>query len=359
MRILIVTDAWHPQVNGVVRTLTAMRDELRRMGDDVQMLTPEGFRSLPCPTYPEIPLALVGPRAVARVVEQFLPCAIHIATEGPLGLAARRFCLRRGLPFTTAVHTRFPEYVEARFRIPAAWLYPLLRRFHRHSSVVMAPTPTVVRHVNDHGFQNVKLWGRGVDTDHFKPGQPALIPGKRPILLCVGRVAIEKNIEAFLDLDLDGTKVVVGDGPMLDELKRRYPDVVFVGAKHGEELVTYYNAADVFVFPSRTDTFGLVMLEALACGTPVAALPVIGPLDVITDTRVGCLHEDLGTAVRTALALDRAACRAFAEQRSWNACARVFRSYLHEIDPALIGGGTPEISGAASTGDQCAPAPPR
>lgn len=336
MRILIVTDAWHPQVNGVVRTLSAMRDELGRLGDEVHVLSPDGFTSVPCPTYPEIRLALAGPGGVARAVQRFLPCAIHIATEGPLGLAARRFCVKRGLPFTTAFHTRFPEYIEARFRIPADWTYPLVRWFHARSSVVMAPTPTVVADLEGRGFKNVRLWGRGVDTALFKPGPKAEITGDGKVLLYVGRVAVEKNIEAFLDLTVPGRKVVVGDGPLLAELRRRHPDAVFAGAKQGAELVSYYNAADVFVFPSRTDTFGLVMLEALACGVPVAAYPVMGPRDVVTDPSAGCLHDDLAEAVRGALTRDPAGCRAFAEQRSWSACAQTFRSYLHEFEPRLL-----------------------
>lgn len=344
MRILIVTDAWYPQINGVVRTLTAMRDHLTAMGDEVHVLAPEGFRSLPCPTYPEIRLALAGPGAIAKVVRGFLPCAIHIATEGPLGFAARRFCTARGLPFTTAFHTRFPEYVEARFRIPAARIYPLLRWFHGRSDTVMAPTPTVVENLKERGFKNVKLWGRGVDVGLFKPGPKAEIatkaktsaPAAHPVLLYVGRVAVEKNIEAFLALDIEGTKVVVGDGPMIGQLKKRFPETHFVGAKHGAELVSYYNAADAFVFPSRTDTFGLVMLEALACGAPVAAYPVMGPRDVITDPAVGCLDDDLATAVARALTLDRNACRAFAEARSWPVAAKVFRSYLSEFEPGVL-----------------------
>jgi glycosyltransferase involved in cell wall biosynthesis len=346
VRVLIVTDAWSPQVNGVVRTLTAMRDELRRRGDEVHMLTPEGFRSVPCPTYPEIPLCLAGPGAVARVVERFLPCAIHIATEGPLGLAARRCCLRRGLPFTTAFHTRFPEYVAARFHVPADWVYPAMRWFHRHSSVVMAPTPTVAGNLTERGFKNVRIWGRGVDTDLFKPGLKTDIAGDGPVMLYVGRVAVEKNIAAFLNLDAPGTKVVVGDGPMIEALRERFPDTVFVGAKFGADLASYYNAADVFVFPSLTDTFGLVMLEALACGVPVAAYPVMGPRDVIIDPRTGILDDDLARAVRAALTLDRADCRAFAEQRSWSASAATFRSYLHEFDPAQI-----SAADRAETGD--------
>lgn len=353
MRILIVTDAWYPQVNGVVRTLTAMRDQLRDMGDEVHMLAPDGFKSVPCPTYPEIRLALAGPGAVARVVSQFLPCAIHIATEGPLGLAARRFCLRRGLPFTTAFHTRFPEYVEARFRIPASWTYPAMRWFHGHSSVVMAPTPTVVDSLKERGFANVRLWGRGVDVDLFKPGPKAQVPGldaaAGPVLLYVGRLAVEKNIGAFLDLDVAGSKLVVGDGPMIDALRQRYPATHFVGAKHGAELVGYYNAADVFVFPSLTDTFGLVMLEALACGVPVAAYPVMGPRDVITEARAGALDTDLAGAVKNALGRDPAGCVAFARARSWRAAAETFRGYLHEFEPERL------LDGAARAAEAAAP----
>lgn len=341
MRVLIVTDAWLPQINGVVRTLRATSEQLRRAGHEVHLLTPEGFTSIPCPTYPEIRLALAGPGAVARVVERFLPCAIHIATEGPLGLAARRFCLRRGLPFTTAFHTRFPEYVEARFGIPADRTYRLVRWFHRHSRAVMAPTPTVRQNLIDRGFRNVRLWGRGVDTDLFKPGPAAAVPGDRPVLLYVGRIAVEKNVRAFLRLSHPGTKLVVGDGPMLGRLRAEFPGVHFVGARHGEDLVSYYNAADVMVFPSRTDTFGLVMLEALACGVPVAALPVMGPKDVITDPRVGCLDDDLEAAVAKALTLNPADCRAFAETRSWAACAETFRSLLCEFEPSLIGAAPP------------------
>jgi len=336
VRVLIVTDAWYPQINGVVRTLSAMRDEMTRMGDEIYMLTPEEFTSLPCPTYPEIRLAIAGPGAVAQVVQQFLPCAIHIATEGPLGLAARCLCVKRSLPFTTAFHTRFPEYIEARLKIPADWIYPLLRWFHGRSSIVMAPTPLVVRNLSDRGFHNVRLWGRGVDVDLFKPGPKAHVPGEGPVLLYVGRIAVEKNIAAFLDMKAEGTKVVVGDGPMIDELRNKHPEAHFVGSQHGHDLVSYYNAADVFVFPSRTDTFGLVMLEALACGVPVAAFPVMGPKDVITDETAGCLNVDLVIATTTALGLNRADCRAFALQRSWTESANNFRSYLHELEQHLL-----------------------
>ncbi|MTI11462.1 glycosyltransferase family 4 protein [Curvivirga aplysinae] len=341
MRILIITDAWYPQINGVVRTLSSMQEELIKMGNDVRMVTPEAYKTVPCPTYPEIRLSLVTPKAIEKVVKKFMPCAIHIATEGPLGLAARSYCRKKKLPFTTAFHTRFPEYVEARFRIPENWIYPVMRWFHKHSTNVMAPTPTVVENLRAHKFHNACLWGRGVDVDLFKPGPKAALPKDKiqkdkPILLSVGRIAVEKNIAAFLDLDIDANKVVVGDGPMMNELVRKYPDVIFVGAKHGEELVSYYNCADAFIFPSLTDTFGLVMLEALACGTPVAAYPVMGPKDVITDPTAGCLDHDLKTAVLKALGLKREDCRKFAEKQSWKASAETFRSYLHEFDPKLI-----------------------
>lgn len=329
MRILIVTDAWYPQINGVVRTLDTMRGLLTAGGDEVRLVSPKGFRSLPCPTYPEIRLALAGPGDIAALADTFRPNAIHIATEGPLGLAARRYCVVRGLPFTSAFHTRFPEYVAARFRIPADAIYPLMRWFHARSSTVMAPTPTVVDNLHARRFRNVRLWGRGVDTELFRPGPAAPLDARGPVLLYVGRVAVEKNIAAFLDLETIGTKVVVGDGPMLGSLRRRYPETVFVGAKHGADLIAWFNTADVFVFPSRTDTFGLVMLEALACGVPVAAYPVMGPCDVITDPRVGCLDANLARAVDIALAKRPDDCRNFALDHSWRKSAETFRSYLH------------------------------
>jgi glycosyltransferase involved in cell wall biosynthesis len=336
VRILLVTDAWYPQVNGVVRTLDTLRKRLIAAGDEVRYLTPDGFVSMPCPTYPEIRLALAGPGSVRKIVAAFRPDAIHIATEGPLGLAARLYCARAGLPFTTAFHTRFPEYVHARFRVPVRWTYALLRWFHGPSRAIMTPTKTVLDDLVARGFPNVRLWTRGVDTDLFRPGAPEPIDGPGPVLMYVGRIAVEKNIQAFLDLDVPGAKVVVGDGPMIDQLRRRHPDVRFVGVKHGEELTRYYNAADVFVFPSKTDTFGLVMLEALACGTPVAAYPVMGPKDVITDPRAGRLDNDLKAAVEAALALNRDDCRAFAETFSWEECARLFRGYLAPFDPSLL-----------------------
>lgn len=339
MRLLLVTDAWQPQVNGVVRTLNAVCEQLAAMGDEVRVAQPGAYKSIPCPTYPEIRLAFAGPGAIGQVIDTYRPSAIHIATEGPLGLAARRLCLRRRLPFTTAFHTRFPEYVEARTHIPADWTYPIVRHFHRPSSSVMAPTQTVVDNLISREFKNVRLWGRGVDINLFKPGPKADIPGHRPgnepVLLYVGRVAVEKNIGAFLNMDHPGKKVVVGDGPMMGSLKSKYPDIYFAGAKHGAELAAFYNAADVFVFPSLTDTFGLVMLEAMATGKPVAAYPVMGPLDVITDPKVGVLNKDLATATAAALELKPDDCCSFAECRSWRASAETFRSYLHQFDQPL------------------------
>ena len=329
MKILLVTDAWFPQVNGVVRTLSTVADELRGMGHVVEVVSPDRFRTIPCPTYPEIRLALFPKTGIKRILDAFQPDAIHIATEGPLGWAARRLCLRRRLPFTTSFHTKFPEYIHARFRVPVRWGYALMRRFHGPSKGVMVATKSLATTLEDVGFDNIKMWTRGVDTALFRPreaaGEKTIFGNRdRPVFLFCGRVAVEKNIEAFLALDLPGTKVVVGDGPLMDSLKGRYPATVFTGYKQGEELARHIAAADVFVFPSLTDTFGLVLLEALASGVPVAAYPVTGPIDVILDEAVGCLDEDLGKAARTALEKDPAACRAYAEGYSWRACAELF-----------------------------------
>lgn len=333
MRILIVTDAWHPQVNGVVRTLTTLQAHLKAAGHEAIAITPDMFRTIPCPTYPEIRLALFPARRMAQVIESFQPCVVHIATEGPIGLAARRYCVKRDMPFTTAFHTKFPEYVEARFRIPHAWTYKVVRWFHAPSHSIMVATQTIENELRQWGFANIKRWSRGVDTNLFRPRDKDFLNLPRPISLYVGRVAVEKNIEAFLKLDTPGSKVVVGDGPQLHLMQKRYPEVTFVGAKHGEDLAAHYAAADVFVFPSLTDTFGLVLLEALASGVPVAAYPVPGPLDVIGDAPVGCLHEDLSTAVREALKADPAACRAHAETFSWEASARQFVSHIRPFPP--------------------------
>jgi glycosyltransferase involved in cell wall biosynthesis len=334
MRILIVTDAWRPQVNGVVRTLTETMRELRGFGHEVEMIAPEAFRTLPCPTYPDIRLSLFPYHKVARMIEQARPEAIHIATEGPLGMAARRWCLRHGKKFTTAYHTRFPEYIHARTRLPLSVSYAWMRRFHNASSAVMAPTQSIVDALTAHGFENVVLWSRGVDTALFSPNERDRLDNSAPPrFVYIGRVAVEKNIEAFLKLDLPGSKWVVGDGPLLQRLKKTYPDVYFAGVFPQPELARFYRAADVFVFPSLTDTFGLVLLEAMACGTPVAAFPVAGPLDVVGDSGAGVLDQDLRAACLKALALDRAHVRRIAENFSWQAAARQFECHLHPNAP--------------------------
>jgi len=334
MRVAIVTDAWAPQVNGVVRTLTHTRRELEAMGHAVTMITPQAFRTLPCPTYPEIRLSLGARYGVGRMIARAEADAIHIATEGPLGWAARAYCLRHGMPFTTAYHTRFPEYVKARFGIPLGPTYAFLRRFHRPAARVMVPTPTVKTDLEARGFDNVVLWSRGVETAVFRPGDRDLLQTPRPIFLYIGRIAVEKNVEAFLSLDLPGSKWVVGEGPQKADLMRRYPQAHYAGIQGQSELARYYAAADAFVFPSRTDTFGLVLLEALACGTPVAAYPVTGPVDVIGAAPVGALDDDLGAACLRALDASREACRDYAAGFSWAACARTFAEHLRPVNAA-------------------------
>ncbi|CAK0756697.1 Glycosyltransferase involved in cell wall biosynthesis [uncultured Gammaproteobacteria bacterium] len=331
MNILIVTDAWHPQVNGVVRSIELTADELRTMGHRVEIISPQPFRTVPLPTYPEIRLALLPGRRLARMIDRAGAESIHIATEGPLGHAARRYCLKRELPFTTAYHTRFPEYVRDRVPVPLALSYAVVRHFHRPATAMMVATATIERELVARGFTNIRRWSRGVDTDLFRPRDKGFLDLPRPIMLCVGRVAVEKNLEAFLSLDVPGTKLVVGDGPQRAELERRFPATRFVGAKVGEELARYYAAADVFVFPSRTDTFGLVLLEALAAGVPVAAYPVAGPLDVVGGSDVACLDQDLGQAVRTAQTIPGSRCRDFALGFSWRASAEQFLANLAVI----------------------------
>ena len=330
MRIAIVTDAWAPQVNGVVRTLGAVRAELQAMGHHVAILAPDAHASVPCPTYPEIRLAVLRPGALGRRLAATAPHAIHIATEGPLGLAARRWCIARRLPFTTAYHTQFPDYVSARTRIPAAWIWRYVRWFHAPAAAVLASTPGVEASLNAHGLPRVRRWGRGVDLDLFTPDGPvdaAIAALPRPIHLYVGRVAIEKNLHAFLATPTAGSKVVVGDGPARAALEQRFPHAHFLGSRFGAALAAAYRSADVFVFPSRTDTFGLVMIEALACGTPVAALPVTGPLDLI-GPRHGALDEDLSVAILRALQCDRQACASYGRSFSWRRSAQEFLDAL-------------------------------
>ncbi len=330
MRILIATDAWHPQVNGVVRTLMMMAEAARKLGAEVHFLTPERFRTVALPSYPDLRIALPGPTRIARLIEDLAPNNIHIATEGPIGCLVRRYCLRKRTPFTTSFHTRFPDYVSARFPVPKSWVWTALRRFHLPSSAVMAATPALADELRGRGFHNVVLWPRGVDAAFFHPRQTHR-GARAPIFLSVGRVAVEKNLEAFLTLDLPGTKVVVGDGPAKAELERKYPDAVFLGALHGEALAEAYAAADVFVFPSLTDTFGLVLLEALASGVPVAAFPVSGPNDVIGNAPVGALNDDLRLACLTAMTLSRPACRDFALKQTWDVSARAFVDHIARV----------------------------
>ena len=323
MRILVATDAWHPQVNGVVRTLTNMAEAARAFGVEIGFLTPQSFRTFAMPSYPDLRVALPRPAKIARLIADARPDSIHIATEGPIGLLVRRYCRKHQLPFTTSFHTRFPEYISARLPIPEAWIWTALRAFHGPSQAVMAATPALAGELRARGFRNVVLWPRGVDASQFHP-RPADLGLPRPVFLCVGRVAVEKNLEAFLDLDLPGTKVIIGDGPARAALTRKYPQAVFLGARQGKELAEAYAAADVFVFPSKTDTFGLVLLEALASGLPVAAFPVTGPRDVIGNEPVGALNEDLRLACLTAVTISPQACLAFAARHTWEASARAF-----------------------------------
>jgi glycosyltransferase involved in cell wall biosynthesis len=338
MRILIATDAWRPQVNGVVRTLTSLAASAATLGADIQFLTPDGFPSVEVPTYPGLRVALPNRREIARRIEAGSPDAIHIATEGPIGWAARAYCRRRGLAFTTSYTTRFPEYVSVRTGIPASWGYAVLRRFHAAGAGTMVATPTLKRELCERGFTNLRSWTRGVDTDLFTPDNPAQLGLPKPVFMTVGRVAVEKNLEAFLSLDLPGSKVVIGDGPLKTKLERKFPNAVFLGERTGKDLAAHVAAADVFVFPSLTDTFGVVQLEALACGTPVAAFPVTGPLDVIADHPIGALDHDLRAAALRAMTMSRAACRDFALTHSWESCARQFLGHLAALRPGL----TPE-----------------
>lgn len=328
MKIAIATDAWSPQVNGVVTTLLHTREQLLQQGHDVLMITPEGRRSVRCPTYPEIRLTVFVGGQIRGELDAFAPDCVHIATEGPIGWAVRRYCLRRAIPFTSAYHTQLPEYVRARAPVPLSWSVAALRRFHNKAARIMVPTRSIRKLLEDRGFNQVVTWSRGVQTDRFRPEPRFEYDLPRPIWVNVGRVAVEKNIEAFLDLDLPGSKVVVGDGPDKARLQASYPDCHFLGYQFGDELSQRLAGADVFVFPSKTDTFGLVMLEAMACGLPVAAYPVTGPIDVIRHGITGALNHCLRQACTSALALDRHQCRNFAESRSWARATSEFVSHL-------------------------------
>lgn len=331
MRVMLVTDAWEPQVNGVVRTLSHVVNECRVMGHEVDVISPaDGFRTVPLPTYPEIKLALGARKEVERRFRAFEPEAIHIATEGTLGWTARAICRKWKLPFTTSYHTRFPEYVHARFPIiPLKAGYQFMRLFHNAGGRLMVATPTMRDELARRGFKNITPWARGVDTELFHPSKRGVDGGvfadlPRPVFLNVGRIAVEKNISAFLELDLPGSKVIVGDGPQRAELERKHPDAHFLGVRFGEDLARCFADADVFVFPSLTDTFGLVILEAMAAGTPVAAFPAPGPRDIIPGSGAGAVSDDLREACMACLELDRDTCRTHAEKYSWNACARDF-----------------------------------
>jgi glycosyltransferase involved in cell wall biosynthesis len=343
MKILIVTDAWRPQTNGVVSTLSHTVDCLRAFGHEVQLITPQGFRTFPCPSYPEIRLAVLPGPKVARTIEDFAPDAVHIATEGSLGLAARRYCVRRGLNFTTSYHTQFPQYLRSRLPIPLTLSYRWLRSFHGAARACMVSTRTMQKELEQWGFRNVVRWQRGVDTRLFRPQPKEFLDLPRPIAVYVGRLAVEKNVDAFLKMAWVGTKLVVGDGPERARLQENHPDAVFAGYRYGEDLAAHLAAGDVFVFPSRTDTFGLVNLEAMACGLPVAAYPVTGPIDIVTEGVTGALDEDLARAAHRALRLDPAACRDRALRSSWESSSRQFESNL-----TLLRTGTPLLAGAAA-----------
>jgi glycosyltransferase involved in cell wall biosynthesis len=337
---MIVTDAWFPQTNGVVSTLAQTAAWLGRFGHEVRIINPQDFHSIACPTYPEIRLSIRPYRQVKRSIAEFAPQALHIATEGPLGLSARRFCLQQGMPFTTSYHTQFPQYLRARFPIPLSLSYRALRWFHGAAVRCMVSTASVRQELAAHGFKNLATWRRGVDTEVFKPHAKDFLALPRPIAAYVGRVAVEKNIDAFLKMAWAGSKIVVGDGPERARLEKQYPDAKFTGYRFGEDLARHLAAADVMVFPSRTDTFGLVNLEAMACGVPVAAYPVTGPIDVIDDGITGALDLDLATAAQRALKIDPDACRERALRSGWDVCSREFESNLERCEfpaqPKLI-----------------------
>ncbi|MGI9523126.1 MAG: glycosyltransferase family 4 protein [Hyphomicrobiaceae bacterium] len=333
MRVLIATDAWRPQINGVVRTYERLAASAASFGVELTFLTPSEFRTFPCPTYPEIRLAIPGYHFIIERMACISPDAVHIATEGPIGWMIRRYCLQRAIPFTTAFHTRFPEYLSGRFGVPASWIYAIQRHFHNSAAGTMVASGSLTDELDKRGFQKLMPWTRGVDTNLFRPRNVRLFGRQSPVLLYVGRVAIEKNIEAFLSLPIVGTKVVVGTGPMLESLRSRYPEAHFTGKLTGTALAEAYASADAFVFPSCTDTFGIVLIEAMACGIPVAAYPVTGPLDNVIEGRTGALNNDLSAAVSQALQVDRGWVREHALNYSWENATRLF---LANIETALF-----------------------
>jgi glycosyltransferase involved in cell wall biosynthesis len=340
MKLLIVSDAWHPQTNGVVRSLSSTARELQKLDIEVDFLTPNKFRTLPLPSYPDIRLAMTTPATVARHIDSLGDTWIHIATEGPLGNFARRWCLKNSHRYSTSYHTKFPEYLAARLPVPLNWSYAWLRRFHNDGNCCMTASASLERDLSLRGFRNIRRWSRGVDHNQFRPDHRRALTCARPIFIYVGRIAVEKDVGAFVNLELPGTKVVIGDGPQLEILRAAHSDVLFTGAKYGEELAAHYASADVFVFPSRTDTFGNVLLEALSSGVPVAAFPVTGPMDVIGDAQVGVLHWDLAVAAKQALNIDREACRSHALKFTWEASAIQFLDNLKEAN-----GATPSVDG--------------
>jgi 1,2-diacylglycerol 3-alpha-glucosyltransferase/glucuronosyltransferase len=335
MRIMIVSDAWFPQTNGVVNTLAQTAAWLGRFGHEVRLAVARDFRTIPCPSYPEIRIAVRPMAQLVRCIRQFRPQALHIATEGPLGFATRRYCLSRGLRFTTSYHTQFPQYLRSRWPIPLAFSYAVLRWFHGAAQHCMVSTETLHRELAARGFKNLVRWRRGVDTELFRPRSKDFLNLPRPIAAYVGRVAVEKNVDAFLRMPWNGSKLVIGDGPERARLQTQYPEAVYAGFRFGEDLAAHLAAADVLVFPSLTDTFGLVNLEAMACGVPVAAFPVTGPIDVVRDGVTGALDTDLARAAARALRIDPHACRERALQSSWNGCSREFEGNLVACRPGL------------------------
>ena len=328
MKIAIVTDAWLPQVNGVVTTYRKTIEELKHRGYKVMTVTPEQFRTIPCPSYPEIPLSLVRTASIRARLQEYAPDSIHIATEGPLGWAARRACIKDNLPFSTSYHTRFPEYLRMRLPLPLTLSYAVMRRFHNRAERIMVSSARLKNELENKGFRNVSLWSRGVDTELFKPDDSAEKQPQRNYFTYLGRVAPEKNLPAFLDLDLPGPKMVIGDGPTMEQLKKGYPNTRFTGFKQGTELVDLLNQSRVFIFPSLTDTLGIVQLEAMACGVPVAAFPADGPKALIVNGTNGWMHEDLSQAVHNCLDIERSSCRAFALKFTWKSCTDQFVSNL-------------------------------
>lgn len=328
MRVQIVSDAWHPQVNGVVRTVEYIVKESQNMGHEVDLITNGDLKTFSIPRYHDIKIAPFAKGHVRKRIEAFKPEFMHIATEGPLGYAARNYCMKHNIEFTTCYHTNYPEYLKEMFGLPMRLTYAVLRWFHRPAKNTLATTERMAKDLRAHGFENVSVWGRGVDTEQFKPEGEVAVKFDEPVFCYIGRVSVEKNIKAFLNLDLPGKKMVVGDGAQLAELKAEYKDVYFAGSHSGEALAAHYRSADVFVFASKTDTFGLVLLEALACGVPVAAYPVRGPIDVLPGCEAAVMDEDLQKAAIAALGLSKVKAREFAEAHSWAACVKDFYKYF-------------------------------